>query len=131
MKRTTIAILATLVAGPVCADPSGRYSVTGTNPDSGGTYTGSVTVKRVGATYDVRWSIAGTEYRGSGIGALIRDQQFVAGPAEKADTSIAVGYVADGTFGVAHYFEQPDGTWRGVWTYAGSGKVAIEEWRRK
>lgn len=29
------------------------------------------------------------------------------------------------------YFEQPDGSWQGVWTYGGSEKVASEIWTRE
>lgn len=113
------------------ADPTGKYDVKGLNPDTGGTYTGTVVVKKRGETYDVTWSIGGEKYVGTGIGALVNDGQFIAGPAHKDDTSIAIGYVSGNSFGMAQYFLQADGSWKGAWTYGGSGNVAIEEWRRK
>lgn len=119
------------LALPAVADPTGKFDVTGLNPDTGGTYTGTVTVKRRGETYDVTWVIAGDKYVGTGIGALVKDGQFIAGPAHKDDTSIAIGYVSGNSFGMAQYFLQADGSWKGAWTYGGSGKVAIEEWRRR
>lgn len=132
MKRSVLAVLALFAAtGSAIADPTGKFDVKGLNPDTGGTYTGTVTIKRRGETYDVTWTIAGEKYYGTGIGALVRDGQFIAGPADKGDSSIAIGYVSGRTFGMAQYFLQVDGTWKGAWTYGGSGKVAIEEWRRK
>ncbi|WP_261323201.1 hypothetical protein [Rhizobium leguminosarum] len=44
------------------------------------------------------------------------------GPASDEHTAISVGYVSKENFGIAMYFEQPDGSWQGVWTYGGSEK---------
>ncbi|MBK8456949.1 MAG: hypothetical protein IPL47_07435 [Phyllobacteriaceae bacterium] len=132
MRKILLALLIIPVPGfPALADPTGKFDVRGQNPDTGGTYSGTVTVKKTGETYDVKWVIAGDTYRGVGIGALIKDGSFVAGPAHPDDTSLAVGYISGNSFGMAQYFLQPDGSWKGAWTYGGSGKVAIEEWRKK
>lgn len=131
MSYLAAALVALAVNAPAQADPTGKWSVRGLNPDTGGTYEGTVSVKRTGDTYEVLWVIAGDTFRGTGIGGLVKDGQFLSGPAHKDDTSIAVGYVSGNSFGVAHYFLQADGTWKGAWTYGGSGEVAIEEWRKR
>ncbi|PLX37334.1 MAG: hypothetical protein C0606_11805 [Hyphomicrobiales bacterium] len=115
---------------PAAADPVGRYTVVGDNPDSGGKYRGTVQVSRTGKTYKVVWKIAGTTYVGTGLGAVIRDGKFNIGAAEPSDSILSVGYVSGRTFGMAFYIEQPDGSWEGVWTYGGSRKVAREQWFR-
>lgn len=133
-RTVTAACVATCLlvlglAGPALADPTGTYQVTGTNPDSGGTYTGTVTVTRTGETYRVVWDIAGTRFTGTGLGAVIRNNKFTIGPADENDIAISVGYVSGKTFGMAMYFLQDDGSWNGVWTYGGSRDVASETWR--
>lgn len=113
------------------ADPVGTYSVEGTNPDNGSTYSGTVEVTRTGETYQVVWDIAGQRFVGTGLGALIRDDSFLVGAAESDDTAISVGYKSGDGFGMAMYFEQDDGTWDGIWTYGGSDRVARETWTRR
>jgi hypothetical protein len=53
------------------------------------------------------------------------------GPASTGDSSIAISYISDGSFGLAYYVEQEDGTWRGIWTYGGSNKIGTEVWIRR
>lgn len=114
------------------ADPTGNYTVIGMNPDSGGKYTGTVKVTRVGETYSVVWNIAGNQSIGTGIGAKFTGENtFGVGPAGKDDTAISIGYMSGKeSFGIAMYFEQPDGTWKGIWTYKGSKAVSGEIWTR-
>ena len=50
------------------------------------------------------------------------------GPASPEDTAISVGYISGKSFGMAMYFQQPDGHWQGVWTYGGSDKASTENW---
>ena len=128
IRAALTALLLTLAAGQALADPTGTFRVVGTNPDSGSTYKGKVTVTRTGDTYKVVWDIAGTRYIGTGLGAIIRDRKFLVGSAEPDDIAISVGYVSGKTFGMAMYFLQDDGTWEGVWTYGGSRDVANETW---
>ncbi|MBC7311867.1 MAG: hypothetical protein H5U11_05170 [Rhizobium sp.] len=126
---TAIAMLA--LPGMAAADPTGSYSLVGRNPDSGEEYTGTVEVSRRGETYIVVWDIGGKESIGTGLGAkFVGEDRFEIGPASDDDTAISVGYVAEDNFGIAMYFEQPDGTWQGVWTYGGSEKVTGEIWTR-
>jgi len=129
IRAALAVLLLALAAGQALAGPVGTFAVTGTNPDSGGTYTGTVTVSRTGDTYRVVWNIAGTRYSGTGLGAVIRDKTFLVGPADENDIAISVGYVSGKTFGMAMYFLQEDGSWEGVWTYGGSDKVAKETWQ--
>lgn len=114
------------------ADPTGTYSVIGMNPDNGKKYTGTVKVTRAGETYNVVWDIGGNQSIGTGIGAKFTgENQFGVGPAGKDDTAISIGYMSGrDSFGIAMYFEQPDGTWKGIWTYKGSKQVAGEIWTR-
>lgn len=113
------------------ADPTGNYRLVGKNPNSGDQYTGTVSVVRTGETYAVTWNIAGKESIGTGLGATFIGDRFEMGPASGDDIAISVGYVSDDNFGIAMYFEQPDGTWHGVWTYGGSQTVVGEVWTRE
>ena len=90
--------------------------------------TGTVKVIRKGETYSVAWDIGGQQFVGTGLGAKFIGNRFQMGPASPDDTAISVGYISGDTFGMAMYFQQPDGTWQGVWTYAGSDKASSENW---
>jgi hypothetical protein len=109
------------------ADPTGTYQVQGKNAD-GGQYTGTVRVERTGQTYAVIWNVGGTEFIGTGLGAKFVGDRFQMGPASPEDTAISVGYVSGKSFGMAMYFQQPDGRWQGIWTYGGSDTASYEDW---
>ncbi len=119
-----------LTAMPVLAlaEPSGFFDVDGSG--DGSNYSGTVRVTRTGSTYDVQWTIAGEKFVGTGLGAKFTGDRFEMGPASPDDTAISVGYASKNSFGIAMYFEQPDGTWQGVWTYGGARKVNKETWTR-
>lgn len=123
-----LAAVLALPAAMALADPVGTYRVEGKNPDSGRSYSGTVTVSRTGDTYAVVWEIGNTRYAGTGLGAQIKGSRFVVGPADRNDTAITIGYVSGRTFGMAMYFLKEDGRWEGVWTYGGSEQVAPEVW---
>lgn len=97
------------------ADPAGRYRIDGTNPGSGSTYTGTVTVSRTGETWSVVWLVGNTRYVGTGIG----DSNF-----------IAVSYRAGNATGLALYGAE-GGNWKGVWAYAGGQQIGTERWLRE
>lgn len=122
-------VTAGLFALPAAADPTGAFSVEGKNAD-GSVYSGVAEVRRAGETYQVVWTIAGDRFDGTGLGAKVVDGTFLVGPADPGDTALAVGYISGpSAFGMAMYFQQPDGSWSGVWTYGGSDEVATEVWR--
>ena len=134
MKRrlsAAFALVALSSSAAALANPVGSYDVVGRNPDSGSEYRGRVTVSRTGETYKVVWNIGGTRYVGTGLGAVMENGTFRIGAANSADTLISVGYVSGNSFGMAFYIEQDDGSWEGVWTYGGSGRVATEQWYRR
>ena len=119
----------TALAGTVLAGPEGNYQVSGTNIGDGSPYTGTVEVVRNGKTYSVRWEIAGATFVGSGLGAAAVKGTTVVGPADTNDYVLAVGYAAaNHGFGIAYYVEQEDGSWKGIWTYAGSDNIGTEVW---
>lgn len=128
MKTLCSALLLMALPTLASADPTGTYRVKGTNPDNNQPYVGTVQVHRNGETYQVTWNIAGTKFIGTGLGAKFVGNRFEMGPASEDDTAISVGYISGNSFGMAMYFEQPDGTWQGVWTYAGSNRAAPEDW---
>jgi hypothetical protein len=124
-------LTACLLAAVPClamADPTGSYEVRGINPDTNKEYVGTVDVDRKGETYVVSWTIGGTKFVGTGLGAKFVGDRFQMGPASPDDTAISVGYISGNTFGMAMYFQQPDGHWQGVWTYAGSDRASPENW---
>lgn len=128
-----LAALAAALAwcGAALADPVGTFDVVGINPDTGGKYTGVVEVRRSGETYKIAWSIAGDRYVGTGLGARIHDGRITVGAASGSDVGLSVGYISGNSFGMAMYFEKKDDRWEGVWTYAGSNRVAKEIWVRR
>lgn len=111
------------------AGPEGTYSVEGTSPGSGSTYSGSVNVERTGDTYQVVWNIGDAVHIGSGLGAAPTKRGTIIGPADDADFVLAVSYLSGPeSFGLAYYIEQEDGTWKGIWTYGGSESIGTETW---
>jgi hypothetical protein len=130
MRIRSIIAAGLLVLAPALAwaDPTGTFKVQGVNPDNGQQYTGTVKVSRDGETYSVAWNIGGQQFVGTGLGAKFNGSRFEMGPASPDDTAISVGYISGNSFGMAMYFLQPDGTWQGVWTYAGSKKASPENW---
>ncbi|MBB4301761.1 hypothetical protein GGD81_000778 [Rhodobium orientis] len=129
LKHMTAAAAAFLfLCGAALADPTGSYDVVGENPNTGGEYQGTVSVSRTGQTYRVVWSIAGQNYVGTGLGAVFENDTFRIGGATPNDAALSVGYISGQSFGMAFYIEQDDGSFEGVWTYAGSNKVARETW---
>jgi hypothetical protein len=130
MHLTTIAIalLALALPATASADPVGRYNVSGTNPDHGGDYAGTVKVTRTGQTYRVVWKIEKDEFSGTGLGIKMVDGRIVTGPASENDIGISIAYSSGDSFGAVAYFEQPDGRWHGVWAYDGWDHIATEDW---
>lgn len=107
--------LAVLLAGTLAAlaDPVGSYSIRGTNPGGGSSYSGSVEVTRTGETYRVVWVIGGETYTGTGIGD---------------DSFLAVSYRSGNQTGLALYGRKPDRSWEGVWAYAGGRQLGTDRW---
>ena len=126
----TITTLITLTLSAL-AGPEGTFTVRGTNPGGQGEYSGTVSVRQTGQTYSVIWNVGGVKYTGTGLGAEDSKGYSTMGPASSSDSSIAISYISDGTFGLAYYVEQDDGTWRGIWTYGGSDKIGTEVWTRR
>lgn len=103
------------VAAAFAADPTGNYTIQGTNPGGNGTYSGTVEVTKTGETYRVIWDVGGTRYVGTGIG----NKDFIAVSYKSgSDTGLAL-YGADG------------GNWAGVWAYSGARNVGAEIWKRE
>lgn len=115
MKTLTGLAFAALIAiaSPALADPSGQYTMKGTNPGGEGNYRGSVVVKKVGDVYEVVWTIGGDRVTGTAIGN---------------DEFLAVGYTSGTKPGIAAYSRKADGTWEGVWTYLGNSRIGTETW---
>jgi hypothetical protein len=111
-----VALVLTVTAGTALASPVGRYEVSGTNPGGGEKYSGEVSVERTGDTFRVVWVVGGQQFTGTGIG----DKNF-----------LAVSYRSGDQTGLALYAEEGDGTWVGVWTYAGGKKIGTERWERQ
>jgi hypothetical protein len=127
LKLLAASLLVLATSAPAFADPTGVYKVQGKNAD-GGQYEGTVSVERTGETYAVVWKIGNDEFVGTGLGAKFVGDRFQMGPASPDDTAISVGYISGKSFGMAMYFQQPDGRWQGIWTYGGSDKASYEDW---
>ena len=108
----TILALVSTVASSL-ADPAGTYRVSGTNPGSGSTYSGTVTVKRNGDTFLLAWTIAGNRQIGVGIGK---------------DDFLAVSYRSGDSTGIAFYRADENSGWEGIWAPLGSQTLGTEKW---
>jgi hypothetical protein len=113
------------------ADPVGKFTVRGINPDNGGEYGGTVRVTRTGETYKVVWNTGGDPLTGIGVGLKMVDGRIVMGPASEDDVGISIAYATGGTVGTVIYFEQPDGHWHGIWAYDGWDHISTEDWFAK
>ena len=102
-----------LICTAALADPVGRYSVRGTNPGGGSPYSGEVAVTKTGDTYRIVWNVGGQTYTGTGIGS---------------DDFLAVSYRSGNETGLALYNRKPNGTWEGIWTYAGARQIGTDRW---
>jgi hypothetical protein len=134
MRASTIILASALIAVPTLAlaDPTGTYSVTGRNANTGNTYRGTVAVSRTGATYKVVWNIAGKESVGTALGSHFENDTTIAtGPATDKDSGLSIGYINNNSFGIGTYYLRPDGSWSGVWTYGGSQHITSETWTRQ
>ena len=107
------AALMLFAASAALANPVGRYTVSGTNPGSGSSYSGQVAVTKTGDTYRIVWNVGGQSYTGTGIGS---------------DDFLAVSYRSGNETGLALYGRRPDGSWHGIWTYAGGNQVGTDRW---
>ncbi|EAU42658.1 hypothetical protein FP2506_07451 [Fulvimarina pelagi HTCC2506] len=95
------------------ADPSGSYTISGTNPD-GSAYNGSVLVAKVGETFTVNYTVGAQTFTGTGLGD---------------DDVISIGYTAGGQdVGVALMVADGNGGFEGVWAYLGSKSMGQESW---
>jgi hypothetical protein len=114
MRLTAIAT-ALLLFWPAAAfaDAVGRFDMSGTNPGSDARYNGSVSVERTGKTFRVVWTIGNARFVGTGIG----DDKF-----------LAVTYRSGNDMGLALYGHEGNGTWVGIWTYAGGQETGTERW---
>ncbi len=109
------AALVLSAATAFAADPVGSYTVEGTNPKGGSSYSGKVEIQKTGETYRVVWVVGSTRYIGTGIG----NKDF-----------IAVSYRSGNDTGLALYGSD-GGNWKGIWTYAGGRDVGTEIWKRE
>ena len=110
-----IVLALVLTVASSLADPAGTYRVSGTNPGTGSTYSGTVTVERNGDTFLVAWTIAGTRQIGVGIGK---------------DDFLAVSYRSGDAIGIALYRPDQNGGWKGIWAPIGSQTLGTETWIR-
>ena len=121
-SRRLVALVAVALLGgfslasiATAAQPTGTYAVQGTNPGGGGSYSGTVTVRQNGETYEVIWVIGSQRFYGTGVG----NKSFM-----------AVSYISGDSTGLALYTAEGD-NWSGVWTYAGGNQLGAENWRRQ
>jgi hypothetical protein len=112
----TAIVMNLINAAAWAADPVGSYRVNGSNPNNGGSYSGTVTVEKTGQTYKVTWVFADqTTHIGTGIGN---------------DHFIAVSYHSANMTGLALYGDAGS-DWQGIWTYQGGTETGTENWSRQ
>ncbi len=106
------AILCISAVAPAWADPTGTYSVKGTNPGNDGTYSGTVTITKTGDTFKIVWKINDDVTTGTAVGN---------------DDILSIGYASGSKPGVGLYVKD-NGVWKGVWSYLGQTSVGSEIW---
>ena len=112
----TAIVMSLINAAAWAADPVGSYRVNGSNPNNGGSYSGTVTVEKTGQTYKVTWVFADqTTHIGTGIGN---------------DHFIAVSYHSGNATGLALYGDAGS-DWQGIWTYQDGTETGTENWSRQ
>lgn len=97
------------------ADPVGHYTVKGTNPGNGDSYSGDVTVTKTGDTFKVVWTVGDSKYVGTGVGN---------------DEFITVSYKSGDATGLSLMGHDGD-NWKGIWAYAEGTELGTELWTRE
>ncbi|MFN8509943.1 MAG: hypothetical protein U0Z75_05205 [Deinococcaceae bacterium] len=87
----------------------GQYTVVGTNPN-GTQYRGTLVISKGTSTYDLRWQVGQSSYRGTGI---------------LANDILSVGWLAGKTCGVVSYSVKQNRL-DGVWAGCGAKDVGTE-----
>ena len=124
LRRLAVLVMVVAVAStPLAAAQgaarfAGTYSVKGTNPGGGGTYTGMLKIGARGGVYDLTWTIGNDEFRGIGVAQ---------------GNCLAVAYTDPGGSGsnVVIYRIDAAGHLAGSWATAGSDQVGSETATRK
>jgi hypothetical protein len=117
MCRTPLALLAAaalLGAGlnPALAKGPGTYTVHGTNSLDGSKYEGTTTITKTGEdTWKIKQDVDGNKYEGYGVGN---------------EDSIAMTFTSGTYTGVALYVAQPDGSYKGIWSFTDDSKHSTE-----
>ncbi len=116
MTRAFVAFAAFIFATfAAWADPSGSYEFKGTALD-GTAYHGMLDIKKNGDVYELIYTFDdGSVQEGSAVGD---------------DSFLAYGYGDDEELGVG-LMTGKGGSWEGIWTNVGAGKMSIETWTRK
>lgn len=94
--------------GPASLD--GTYKITKANGPEGKSYSGDVTIKPHGATYELEWKLGKSAYKGVGI---------------KDGNKLIVGWSVAGGAGIVLYKVQGKKL-DGVWSNPGEGKTSVE-----
>ncbi len=95
----------------------GEYTIKGSNPGGKGGYEGKLRIRKTGATYQLRWTIPGSQPY-FGIGLRAGDSLHVGWGSGK-DSYAVVSYTFDGASA------------EGLWTIGGSDKTAKESLAKK
>ncbi len=90
----------------------GEYSIKGSNPGGKGGYEGKLRIRKTGATYQLRWTVPGSQPY-FGIGLRVGDSLHVGWGSGK-DSYAVISYTFDGASA------------EGLWTIGGSDKTAKE-----
>jgi hypothetical protein len=98
--------------GGKAGEVEGEYSITGKNPGGKGGYAGKLLIKKTGDTYQLRWTIPGSQPY-LGVGLRVGDSLHVGWSTTKESYAV-ISYSFDGS------------TAEGLWTVGGSEKTAKE-----
>lgn len=110
------AFASTLLPGLAMAEGPGRYTISGIDPRTRESYSGTAQLTKTGDdTWRIVWRIGGQTWNGHGIG----DGKVM-----------AVNYSGQGASGVFLMIAKSGGGYEAVWSYTGDTKLGSEDWKK-
>ena len=110
------ALASSLIPGLAVAQGPGQYTISGVDPRSRESYSGTAQLTKTGEdTWRIVWRIGGQTWNGHGLG----DGKV-----------LAVNYSGQGASGVFLMIGKEGGGYEAVWSYTGDTKLGSEEWKK-
>jgi hypothetical protein len=110
-SSAVVPVATALVQPPSHVDVTGKWLIAEGRAQGGSSYTGTVTISKKDAVFDIAWEISGTSYEGIGLQYANR---------------LYVGWGSGGGMGIVVYRLRPDGSMTGEWSTYGETALGTE-----